>query len=156
MRTTIRLATAISAAALMLAAATPAQAAAPTIERIPIDDTFYDGFLSAECGVDVTTTVHGFRIQREFVDGAGNLVSLATINVTGTSTSEFGSVRIKDVGADQVKVAPDGTVTLSITGQVPFGFAGVLVLDVDTGEVLHEPNLRGDEQLEKACRLLTD
>ena len=156
MRTTIRLATAISAAALMLAAATPAQAAAPTIERIPIDDTFYDGFLSAECGVDVTTTVHGFRIQREFVDGAGNLVSLATINVTGTSMSEFGSVRIKDVGADQVKVAPDGTVTLSITGQVPFGFAGVLVLDVDTGEVLHEPNLRGDEQLEKACRRLTD
>jgi hypothetical protein len=156
MRTTARVATAISAAALIFAAATPAQAAAPTIERIPIDDTFHDDFLSAECGVDVTTTIHGFRIQREFVDGAGNLVSLATINVTLTSSSEFGSVRIKDVGADQVKVAPDGTVTLSIIGQVPFGFAGVLVLDIDTGEVLHEPTLRGEEQIEKACRLLTD
>ena len=156
MRTTVRLATAISAAALMLTAATPAQAAAPTIERIPIDATFYDDFLSAECGVDVTTTIHGFRIQRDFVDGSGNLVSLATINVTGTSTSEFGSFRIKDVGADQVKVAPDGTVTLSVIGQVPFGFVGVLVLDVDTGEVLHEPNPRGEEQLEQACQALTD
>jgi hypothetical protein len=156
MRTTARLATAISAAALMLAAATPAQAAAPTIERIPIDDAFHDDFLSAECGVDVTTTFHGFVIQRDFVDGAGNLVSLATINVTGTSSSEFGSIRIKDVGADQLKVASDGTLTLRITGQVPFDFAGVLVVDLDTGELLHEPNSRGDTQLEKACRLLTD
>jgi hypothetical protein len=156
MRTTARLATAISAAALMLAAATPAQAAAPTIERIPIDDAFHDDFLSAECGVDVTTTFHGFVIQRDFVDGAGNLVSLATINVTGTSSSEFGSIRIKDVGADQLKVASDGTLTLRITGQVPFDFAGVLVVDLDTGELLHEPNFRGDTQLEKACRLLTD
>lgn len=156
MRTTARLATAISAAALMLAAATPAQAAAPTIERITFDDTFHDSFLSAECGVDVTTTIHGFRIEREFVDGAGNLVSLATISITGTSSSEFGSIRIKDVGADQVKVAPDGTITLTVTGQVPFNFAGALVVDLDTGEVVKEPKFRGEEQIEKACRLLTD
>jgi len=155
MYTTIRAATAISAAAMLLLSATPAQAA-PSIERIPFEDTFHDDFLSAECGVDVTTTISGFRIEREFVDGAGNLIELATINITGTSSSEFGSVRIKDVGADQIKVAPDGTVTLSVVGQVPFGFVGALVLDADTGEVVKEPTFRGDEQLEKACRLLSE
>lgn len=154
MRTTARAATAISAAAILLTAATPAQAAAPTIERFPIEAEFHDGFLSAECGVDVTTTISGFRIMREFVDGAGNLVSLATINVTGTSSSEFGSVRIKDVGADLVKVAPDGTLTVRVTGQVPFDFAGVLVYDIDADEIVKEPHFRGEEQLAKACRLL--
>ncbi|TYL50507.1 hypothetical protein [Agromyces mariniharenae] len=155
MRTNLSAATAISAIALLLASSTPAHAA-PSIERIPFEDTFHDTFLSAECGVDVTTTISGFRIEREFVDGAGNLVELATISIRGTSSSEFGSVRIMDVGADQVKVAPDGTVTLTVTGQVPFAFVGALVLDLDTNEVVKEPVLRGDKQLEKACRLLAD
>lgn len=156
MRTTARAAITISAAAVLLAIATPAQAAAPTIERIPIEATFHDEFLTAECGVDVTTSLSGFRIQREFVDAAGNLVTLATISITGVSSSEFGSVRIKDVGADQVKVDPDGTLTLSVIGQVPFNFVGILIVDLDTGEVVKEPVFRGEEQLAKACRLLTD
>ena len=46
--------------------------------------------------------------------------------------------------------------TLSITGQVPFDFAGILVIDLDTGDVVKEPTFRGDKQLEKACRLLSD
>lgn len=154
MRSSVRAATAIAAAAILTTTATPAMAAAPTIERIPIEATFHDDFLSSECGVDVTTTISGFRIMREFVDSTGNLIELATIKVTGTSSSEFGSVVIQDVGADQLKVAPDGTLTLTITGQVPFGFVGSLVLDVDTDEVLREPVFRGEKQLEKVCRLL--
>jgi hypothetical protein len=154
MRTTTGAATAIAAAAVLLAGVAPAQAAAPSIERVPIEASFHDDFLTGECGVDVTTTISGFRIVREFVDGAGNLIELATINVTGTSSSEFGSVVIKDVGADQVKAAPDGTVTLTITGQVPFDFVGALVVDLDTGELVKEPVFRGEKQLEKACRLL--
>lgn len=156
MRTTARAAIAISAAAVLLTVATPAQAAAPTIERIPIEATFHDDFLTAECGVDVTTSISGFRIERDFVDAAGNLMTLATISVTGVSSSEFGSIRFKDVGADQVKVGPDGTLTLSVIGQVPFAFVGILILDLDTGEVVKEPVFRGEEQLAKACRLLTD
>ena len=155
MRTTARAMTAISAAALLLTAtASPALAAPPSIEKIPIAETFHDGFLTEECGVDVTTTIIGFRIERGWLDGGGNVVSLATINVTGTASSEFGSFRFKDVGADQLKAAPDGTVTLSIIGQVPFAFTGVLVLDAETGEVVKEPHFRGDEQLAKACERL--
>jgi hypothetical protein len=155
MRNNVRGAIALSATALMLAAATPV-AAAPSSERIPIDIEFSDGFLSAECGVDVVTSITGFRIVREFVDGAGNLQSLTTISIRGVSSSEFGSVRIMDVGADQVKVSPDGTTTLTVTGQVPFEFVGALVFDFDAGVVVKEPQFRGEEQLAKVCRLLSD
>ena len=43
-----------------------AAGAAPTIERINIDETFADDFLTDACGIDVTTTVHGFVIERIF------------------------------------------------------------------------------------------
>ncbi|GAA1769591.1 hypothetical protein [Agromyces humatus] len=156
MRTTARAVTAISAAALLLiATATPALAAPPTIEKIPIEFTFEDDFLTAECGVDVTTTLSGFRIERGWLDGGGNVLSLATIRVAGTASSEFGSFKVMDVGADQLKVAPDGTLTLSIIGQVPFNFKGVLVVNADTGEVVKEPHFTGDEQLARACEVLT-
>lgn len=154
MRSTVRGALAISATAALLITATPAQAA-PSIERIPIDLEFHDAFLSAECGVDVTTSISGFRIVREFVDGAGNLQSLVTVSIKGVSSSEFGSVRIMDVGMDQVKVSPDGTTTVTVTGQVPFDFVGALVFDLDAGVLVKEPRFRGEEQLAKACRLLS-
>lgn len=154
MRSTVRAALAISATAALLFTATPAQAA-PSIERIPIDFEFADGFLSAECGVEVTTSLSGFRIVREFVDGAGNLQSVITISVKGVASSEFGSFRFMDVGADQVKVSPDGTTTLTITGQVPFDFVGALVVDLDTGELVKEPHFRGEEQVAKACSVLS-
>ena len=156
MRTTARAVTAISAAALLLTAtASPALAAPPSTLKIPIEATFEDDFLTEECGVDVTTSISGFRIERGWLDGGGRVLSLATINVTAVASSEFGSIRFKDVGADQLKMAPDGTVTLSIIGQVPFDFVGVLAFDVDTGELVKEPHFRGDEQLAMACEVLT-
>lgn len=155
MRTIPRASAAISAAALLLAAtATPALAAPPTIERTPIEATFADSFLTEECGVDVTTTLSGFRIERSFLDSDGNLLSVATINVTGTASSALGSFRFKDVGADHMKVAPDGTVTISIIGQVPFDFTGILVFDLDAGEVVKGPHFSGGEQLANACEVL--
>jgi hypothetical protein len=154
MRTTTGSAIAIAAGAILLTAATPAAAAPPTIERIPIETSFADGFLTEECGVAVTTTLRGFVLERTFSDPDGNLRALSTVNITGVASSEYGSFRFKDVGADQLKAAPDGTVTVSIIGQLPFDFAGVLVLDLETGEVVHEPRFRGDWQLERACEVL--
>ena len=43
-----------------------AVAAPPTIERINIDETFPDEFLTEECGVPVTTTALGHVILRTF------------------------------------------------------------------------------------------
>jgi hypothetical protein len=44
------------------------------------------------------------------------------------------------VGIDQVRVQPDGTAILSIVGQVPLGFTGVLKLNLETGEAILEPH----------------
>ena len=46
----------------------------------------------------------------------------------------------RDVGIDQVRVQPDGTVILSIVGQVPVEFTGVLKINPETEEVLLEPH----------------
>ena len=50
------------------------------------------------------------------------------------------SIRVQDVGNDHLRVAPDGTVTISIVGQVPFQFSGASRINVTTGEVFHEPH----------------
>ena len=42
-----------------VAAAGPAVAAPPVIERIQVEDSFHDEFLTEQCGVDVTTAVSG-------------------------------------------------------------------------------------------------
>jgi hypothetical protein len=68
-------------------------------------------------------------------------------------TAGDNQIRVRDVGIDQVRVAPDGTVILSIVGQVPLGFTGVLKLDLDTGEAILEPHHFAD--IEEVCEQLT-
>src|SRR4051812_15079932 len=134
-------------------AAGPATGAGPTFERIDVDDTFTDEFLSEECGVDVTTTVRGHVILRTF-SGEEGLVQLNTVNVAITATAGDRTFRFRNVGADNARVTPDGTIVLSIIGQVPFEFAGVLKINPETEEVILEPKDRSAEQLAKACRFL--
>ena len=130
-------------------------AAPPTFERITVDDSFVDEALSAECGVPVTTTARGHVTIRTFDREGPGPVELRTINVTLTATADSRTFRFKDVGADLTRVQPDGTVVLQITGQVPFDFAGVLKIDLDTGEAILEPKNRSEKQLARACAALT-
>ena len=109
-------------------AAGPATGAGPTFERIDVDDAFADEFLSEECGVDVTTTVRGHVILRAF-SGEEGLVQLNTLNLALTATAGDRTFRFRDVGADSLRVTPDGTLVLSIIGQVPFELAGVLKIN---------------------------
>jgi hypothetical protein len=147
--------TVAAAALLAFGTGTPALAAQPTIERIPIEFSFQDQFLTEECGVAVTTTLSGFRIERIFEDGQGRLIAVNTVNVAGSATAEGGSFQFRDVGADVIREAPDGTVTVTLIGQLPFDFTGRLVFDADTGEVVKEPQFgRGTRQLEQACEIL--
>ena len=53
------------------------------------------------------------------------------------------------------RIEPDGSLVLSITGQVPFAFAGVLKIDLETGEAILERAIRSEEQLAAACAALT-
>jgi hypothetical protein len=54
-----------------------------------------------------------------------------------------------------VRIEPDGTLVLLITGQVPFFFAGALIVDLETGDVILEPQDRSEEQIARACEFLT-
>jgi hypothetical protein len=134
-------------------AAPGAFAAKPTMERVAIDETFDDDFLSEECGVPVTAHVQGHIIFRTFEGGGTGPADLATIAIGVTVTSGDNSYRFHDVGADLVRIEPDGTAILMIIGQVPFDFAGVLKIDLETDEAILEPQHTLDTG--KACAALT-
>lgn len=140
-------------AVVLVVAAPGAWAGKPVIERFDIDETSPDGFLSAECGTDVSTRARGHIIVRVF-DRDKGLVELRTINVGLTAMAGDNTYRFRDVGADQVKLTKDGPI-LSIIGQVPFDFIGVLKINLDTGEVIHEPGHLIGDRLEEACAALT-
>ena len=132
-----------------------AAGAAPTIERINIDETFPDEFLTEECGVPVTMTARGHVIMRIFSGEGTGVAQVNTISIGITATAGDRTFHFRDVGADVVQIKPDGTLVLLITGQVPFEFAGVLKINPETEEVILEPRDRSEEQLAKACRALT-
>ena len=53
-----------------------------------------------------------------------------------------------------LKITRDGAL-LSIIGQLPFDFTGVLKINLDTGDVVHEPSHDISGRLEEACDALT-
>ena len=153
---TRRVALALLASLLLVAAvmATGASAGKPTIERIPVDETFEDDFLSEACGVPVTTRARGDVIVRTFPDGNGP-AELRTLNISLTATAGGNTYRFRDVGADLVRIEPDGTAILMIVGQVPFDFTGILKIDLETGDAILEPHHDTSGRVEDACAALT-
>lgn len=133
----------------------PASAAQPSLERIEIDETFEDEFLSEACGVPVTTRVAGHIIVRTFAGGGTGPAELRTLNLGFEATAGDNTFRFRDVGADLVRIEPDGTAILMIIGQVPFGFTGVLKIDLETGEAILEPQHTTDDRVARACAVLT-
>jgi hypothetical protein len=129
-----------------------AWAGKPVSERVEIDVTFFDEVLSEECGTDVWTSARGLIILRS-LDGP-QLVGLTALNVALTAMAGGNTYRFRDVGADQVRVTKDGAI-LSIIGQIPFDFIGVLKVNLDTDEVVHEPGHLIGDRLEEACAALT-
>jgi hypothetical protein len=141
----------LGALLVVVLGATAAAAQAPEKEVIQVDDTFADEFLTEACGVPVTTTITG-RVTIFTLDGVV-LQELTTLNLSIVATAGDNQARFRDVGADQVRVQPDGTVILSIIGQVPFGFTGVLKLNLETGEAILEPHHEVDTT--RVCERLT-
>jgi hypothetical protein len=133
--------------------ATAAAAQAPVKETITFSDTFQDEFLTQECGVAVTTTANGRITFFTFPDRPVGPQDLTSVHVDIVATAGDNQARFKDVGIDKVQVKPDGTVILSIVGQVPFEFTGVMKINLDTGEVIHEAHHIVDTT--RVCRLLT-
>ena len=127
----------------------------PTMERIAVDETFPDGFLTEECGVPVTTRAQGHVIMRTFEGEGTGVAEVNTLNIELTAMAGDNTYRFRDVGADLVRIEPDGTAILMIIGQIPFGFSGVLKIDLETGEAILEPQHSLEGNIEKACAALT-
>jgi DnaJ-class molecular chaperone len=132
--------------------ATGAAAQAPEKEVIQVNVTFDDEALTEECGVPVTTTATG-RVTIFTLPDRKVLQDLSTVNVSVVATAGDNQIRVRDVGISQVREQPDGTVILSIVGQVPLDFIGVLKLNLDTDEVILEPHHFYD--IEQICEQLT-
>jgi hypothetical protein len=143
----------LGALLVVVLGATAAAAQAPEKEVIPIDETFVDEGLSEACGVEVTITITGSVTVFTFPDRPVGPQDLTTINLEGVATAGDNQIRFRDVGIDLVRVEPDGTVILSIVGQVPFEFTGVLKINLDTEEVILEPHHFVD--IEQVCEQLT-
>jgi hypothetical protein len=130
--------------------------AAPTFERIVVDETFApDEFLTEACGVVVTSHLEGHITLRTFSGEGTGVAEVRSINIGITATADDRIFRFRDVGADVTRIEPDGTAVVSVAGQVPFFFAGVLKIDLETGEAIFEPRDRSAEQLAQACAALT-
>lgn len=131
-----------------------AGAGKPTMVVNQVDESFPDPFLSSACGIAVTTHIRGRIIERAF-DGGTGAAELRTLNLALTATAGDNSYRFRDVGADLVRIEPDGTAILMLVGQLPFDFTGVLKIDLETGEAILEPHHFTGDDVEKACAALT-
>ena len=146
----------VGVVAVVALAAPKAFGGKPTFERINIDETFDDDVLTEACGVPVTTHAEGHVILRVFEGASKGVAELNTLNVALTAMSGDNTYRFRDVGADLVRIEPDGTPILLIVGQTPFGFAGVLKIDLETNEVILEPQHSLEGNVEEACAALTE
>ena len=153
-----RLLTAVTVA-LAAAAALPSgamSAGPPTIEHVEIDRLRADPGLTAACGVDVTARVQGHVATRTFPGTGTGPAELVTLNITVTAIAGANRYMFRLVGANLVRVQPDGTVTLTATGQEAFEWTGALTINLTTGEVTLEPRHDLAGQLQEACEALTE
>ena len=106
------------------------------------------------CGFRVTFTERGHITVRTFGEVDKGLARVTSVNLVVVVSANGNSYRFRDVGADVLRVTPDGVAILSIIGQLPFQFTGVLKIDLDTGEVVHEPRHVTEGNVAKACAVL--
>lgn len=98
----------------------PIAAAKPFTEHLQIRDVgLQDEFLSEACGFDVWVDAIGVITFRVWLDADEN--PLREVNNFGVRLryySEWGSISTVDVGADRATYHPDGSVTLTVIGNV--------------------------------------
>jgi len=145
---------ALASVLVAAALAMPAVGAPPAIERIEVDETAPDEFLTEACGFPVMTHAKGHLIVIEPEGEGTGLVALRTLNIALTATANGKTYRFRDVGADQVRRTHDGFEILMIIGRLPFTFTGVLKVNETTGEVVLEPQHSTEDELEDACAAL--
>ena len=129
-------------------------AAKPEFERISINESSVDPFLSDVCGFEVVTTSVGHVTIRTSPDRTVGAVNVSSVNVLTTASASGNQYTFRDVGADVTRIAPNGDLILSIIGHLPFGFTGVLKINLTTGDVVLEPHHSTEGDLDDLCAAL--
>ena len=163
---------ALGVVSAMLIGAPVNAAGKPVMERIAVDDTFVDEFLSEACGVEVTTHVGGHVILRQFLDADGNAVrEVNNYALSETFESANGRIRVVDVGVDRVTYLADGSIIQVVIGnvqsiQIPgqgrvYSDVGQITLHItfdENGDPIFELTSQhgqhDDDQLEAICSIL--
>lgn len=112
-------------------------AAAPMIERIPVNDSgIVDEFLTQECGTPIWIDVWGHITSHVWTDADGNPVrELNNYALHATWYSDFASLRTVDRGVDRVTHLADGSIILTVVGDVtPIHVPGQGLVYADIGQ----------------------
>ena len=151
MRRTI---TAACIAASVLLWGTGVDARKPEFERISVNDSGVDAFFSNLCGFQVIATSVGHITVRTSPDRTVGAVAVVTVNVQTTLSANGNEYTFRNVGADVLRITPEGELILSIIGQLPFSFTGVLKINLSTDEVVLEPHHSTEGDLNDVCATL--
>ena len=122
-------------------------------ETITISDTFPSSILTPACGVEVTISIDGSLRVLTFPDRPVGPQDLTIANIVGVATAGNNKVRFRNVSVEPVRVEPDGTAIVSVAGHRPVEFTGVMKINLETGEVVLEPQHFAD--IGRLCELLT-
>jgi hypothetical protein len=103
-----------------LALVSPAAAGKPVMEKVTLNDIgILDEFLTEECGFDIFIDGTGHIIFRTFLDDEG--APVREVNNFGIHIriySDWGSLRVVDVGVDLISYNEDGSITQIVIGNL--------------------------------------
>ena len=145
MSASLRVLAVLAILALVLGAAPAALAAGPTREVFDLDDPALDveeaAFWTDVCGFAVGVDNSGHITALVFPDGRRSMVRIDSyhIRATYTNLATGTSVRLRDIGPDRWYVR-NGTLYVGVTGRstTGSGVIGLVVIDVATGDVVHQ------------------
>jgi hypothetical protein len=148
--------------ALGMVAAAPVAAARPEREVIDLNEPAVDveesAFATEECGFDVVADVSGHIILTDFPEGSRHVQELDHYAVRATYTNpETGQTfRLRDIGPDRFFVK-DGVAYVAVTGRSETGTGniGVVVFNLDTGEIVHEAGRFIGFYTERLCEAIS-
>jgi hypothetical protein len=144
MSASLRVFAVLAVLAMMLGAVPAALAAGPVRISIDLDDPQIDidetAWASDLCGFAIDAQVSGHILGFEFPDNGRSVFALNVYNQKATyrSVATGAVLRLRDIGPDRF-YTKDGRAYVAVTGRstTGSGVIGQVVIDLETGEIVH-------------------